>query len=143
MTNRLAFIFLSKYHTLENIQGSITPTHSSIPDELTDIMNSTAIDYERISEGFGISLDGIETIIERLHQSLPSLLITNGHILAILMSELAMKATTHDAGIVSPEASSMEQKIDQIAQSYYRGYIWELFESLVFCLKMVEIAYTN
>lgn len=39
--------------------------------------------------------------------------------------------------------TSMEQKIERIANASYRGEVWDLLESLAFCLRMLEIAYAN
>jgi hypothetical protein len=131
---------------MENMRRTTPSRHAiqpGITDDLAHVMDSQVIAYENISESFGISLDGIETIVELLHQSLPGLLITNGHIVAVLMGELASSPTADDAKMSPRGSSSMEQKIDQVAQAYYWDYIWELLESLAHCLRMVEVAYTN
>jgi hypothetical protein len=130
---------------MDNILQPQTFQSATLPrvsGELARVVDSPVIAYESISEGFGISSDGIENIIERLQQTLPGLHITNGHILAVLMSELA-KATATGSERSSLEKPSTEQKIDQIARTYYTGGIWELLESLAFCLRMVEIAHTH
>ena len=94
------------------------------------VLNSNVIQYELISESYGISIDGIESIVEKIGKSVPN--ITNGHIIAVLTSELEKNAVS--------TVPVFQQQIDLIAQTYYTGSVWELLESLAFCMKMVEIS---
>jgi hypothetical protein len=126
-------------------------SHFALSPELDAVVQSSDIAYELISESFGISIDGIEQIVEQLQQTMPKLTITNGHILAFLLRELVDKTildtVSRNAALSSVKegdvAQTMQQKIDQIARTYYTGSIWDLLESLAFCLRMVEIAYMN
>lgn len=132
-------------------QEPMPSSHFALSPDLDAIVQSSDIAYELISDSFGISIDGIEQIVEQLQQTMPKLTITNGHILAFLLHELVDKAILdtipNDAASSSAregeDAQSMQQKIDQIARTYYTGSIWDLLESLAFCLRMVEIAYMN
>jgi len=60
-----------------------------LPDELASVLGSSVIAYNLISEGFGISEDGIEHIVEQLKRVLPQQTVTNGHALAVLFGELS------------------------------------------------------
>ncbi len=131
-------------------QESAPSSHFPLSPELDAIVQSSAIAYELIGDGFGISSDGIERIVEQLQQIMPNLTITNGHILAFLLHELVDKTTLENTpGDVSSSAGEgddeqlMRQKIDQIARTHYTGSIWDLLESLAFCLRLVEIGYMN
>ena len=109
-------------------------------------INSSTIAYESLSDGYGISLDGIRNCVEQLQHAVPDMHITNGHVVAFLLGELVGKATcdTSSADVSEqslPEALSLEQKIGQIARTYYTGSVWDVLESLAFCLRMVEIAH--
>ena len=118
--------------------------------ELDAIVQSSDIAYELIGDGYGISADGIELIVEQLQQIMPNLIVNNGHVLAFLLQGLAGKAaletSTRDVSPSTGEGDDerpMQLKIDQIARTYYTGSIWDLLESLAFCLRMVEIGYMN
>ncbi len=129
---------------------SAPSSHFTLSPELDAIVQSSDIAYELISDGFGISADGIEHIVEQLQQTIPNLTITNGHVLALLLHELVGKAALENITCdVSPSTGEeddeqlMRLKIDQKARTYYKGSSWDLLEPLAFCLKMVEIGYMN
>lgn len=129
---------------------SAPSSYFALSPELDAIVQSSDIAYELISDGFGISADGIEHIVGQLQQIMPHLTITNGHVLAFLLHELVDKAALENiACSVLPSVGEgddehlLQLKIDQIARTYYAGSIWDLLESLAFCLRMVEIGYMN
>ncbi len=127
-------------------QEPVQPVPFNLTPELTALLESSDIAYELISESFGISLEGIERSVEQLHYVMPSLTLSNSHIIAFLLSEIVNAAfldTPSDEILEQQDKQSIEQKIEQIAQTYYTGSLWDIFESLAFCLRMVEIGHMN
>jgi hypothetical protein len=58
-----------------------------IPARLLAAAASAEIDYELMSESYGISEDGIATIVDRLQRMLPGQAVTNGQVLAYMLGE--------------------------------------------------------